>query len=95
MYPSGFVPGTALDTVSVSIHFDIVSGAQDILGGGKSLIPLIPPQFFFQVLYGRIMVPPSSVSPIDAEKLWWELCSHHNQPSELCSFGSSMGFHVL
>ena len=40
-----FVPGTALDAVSVPVpvHVDIVSSAQDILDGGKSLIPFIPP----------------------------------------------------
>ena len=93
-----FVPGTALDAVSVpvSVHVDIVSFAQDILGGGKSLIPFIPP---FLLNLSSIpsplrqdLVPPSSVSPIDAEKLWWELSSHPNQPNELCSFGSLMWF---
>ena len=58
-------------------------------------IPPFPVNFSSRGALWQDLVPPSSVSPIDAEKLWWELSSHHNQPSEKCSFGFSMGFHVL
>lgn len=57
--------GFVLVPVSVPLHDDIVSSAQHIVGE-------IPHTIHF-------MVPPSSVTPVDAEKLRRELSSHHDQ----------------
>ena len=92
-----FVPVTVPVPVPVSV--DIDSSARDILGGSKSLVPLISQSSLtLSSVPGALrqdLVPPSSVSPIDAEKLWQELSSHPNQAQvNYVVSGLRCGFHV-
>ena len=96
---NGFVPVTVPDPVPVPVSVDIDSSAQDILGGGKSLVPFISPSSLtLSSVPGALrqdLVPPSSVSPIDAEKLWQELSSHPDQTQvNYVVSGLRCGFHV-